>query len=280
MPAMKISRRAGRGITTLLVLWVAVFELRLFAAESPWQRVVVIGASASAGFVLSEPFGGTHTARCRLNRYLDAAIATPHAPVKNLASALFFLNPESFGPLQVEAATNDRPSLVIGVDFLFWFCYGDGGSDAGRAARFEDGLKLLDEIHCPLVVGDIPDAASATNTGIISIAQVPSEAARRAANQRLREWAARHPQVTIMPLAEFMRATKANRAIKIHGRSLPAGTTRALLQADQLHPAPQGTAALALGILDVLVARQREFPAQDIRWNRNKVFQLGSRPVN
>lgn len=277
---MKISRRAGRGITTLLVLWAAVFELQLFAAESPWQRVVVIGASASAGFVLSEPFGGTQTARCRLNRYLDAAIATPHAPVKNIASALFFLNPESFGPLQVEAATNDHPSLVIGADFLFWFCYGDGGSDAERAARFENGLKLLDEIHCPLVVGDIPDASSATNTGIISLAQVPSETARRAANQRLREWAARHPQVTIMPLAGFMRATKANRAIKIHGRSWPAGTTRSLLQPDQLHPAPQGTAALALGILDVLTARQREFPAQDIRWNHSEVFQLGSRPAN
>ena len=64
--------------------------------------------------------------------------------------------------------------LVVGVDFLFWFCYGEGSTDAGRAQRFETGLKLLEQIPCPLVVGDIPDASSATNTGILSIAQVPS----------------------------------------------------------------------------------------------------------
>lgn len=259
-----------------LVLLVAVVQLPLFAAESPWQRVVVIGASASAGFTMSEPFGGTNTDECQLSRYLDAAIKVPHAPVKNLANALLFLNPEAFGPLQVQAATNNHPTLVVGVDFLFWFCYGDGATDAERARRFENGLKLLDAIHCPLVIGDIPDASSATNTGIISIAQVPSEAARHAANRRLRQWAAKHPRVTIVPLAKFMRDTKANRAIKLHDQTVPAGKTRALLQHDQLHPTPQGAAVLALGILDALTTKQPEFSAQAIRWNRKKVFRLGS----
>src|SRR6266705_2377773 len=139
-----------------LGLFIVAFQLQVSAAESPWQRVVVIGASASAGFVLSEPFGGTLTSRCRLNRYLDAAITVPHSPVESLASSLFFMNPEAFAPVQVAAATNARPTLVVGLDFLFWFCYGDGSTDAERAQRFEGGLKLLDQLHCPLVVGDIP----------------------------------------------------------------------------------------------------------------------------
>src|SRR6185369_6728092 len=109
-----------------LGLIIAVCQLTASAADSVWSRVVVIGASASGGFVLSEPFGGATTTKCKLNYYLDAALAAPHAPVKNLGTAMFFLNPDALGPQQVEAATNARPTLVVAVDFLFWFCYGDG----------------------------------------------------------------------------------------------------------------------------------------------------------
>ena len=259
----------------ICLLLVVVFGGQLRPADSPWARVVMIGASASAGFVLDEPLGGAETTRCKLNYYLDAAIQPTHTPVKNLGSALMFINPEAFAPLQVEAATNNHPTLVIGVDFLFWFCYGDGSSDAARAARFENGLKLLEQIHCPLVVGDIPDASYATNTGIIVADQVPSETARRAANTRLQAWAKTHPQVTVMPLAKFMRDTMANAAITIHGQTLPAGTTRALLQADQLHPNPHGAAVLTLGILDALVTKQKKYPAANIRWKSEEVFRLG-----
>ena len=269
---MKLIRHAS---SKWLGLFIAVFQLAAVAAESPWQRVVVIGASASAGFVLSEPFGGTNTTQCKLNYYLDAAITAPHVPVKNLASALMFFNPEAFAPVQILAATNARPTLVIGVDFLFWFCYGNARNDAERAQRFETGLKLLEQIRCPLVVGDVPDASAATNTGIISAEQVPSEAARRAANNRLRAWAAAHPQVTVVPLAEFMRATMANAAIKVHNGTLPAGKTRALLQADELHPNPRGAAVLTLAILDALTARQSKFPAAEVRWNLQEVLRLG-----
>ena len=261
--------------TKIFWLLVVVLSGQVRAAESPWARGVMIGASASAGFVVTEPLGGAETTRCKLNYYFDAAITPPHTPVKNLGSALMFINPEAFAPLQVEAATNNHPTLVIGVDFLFWFCYGDGSSDAARAARFENGLKLLEQIHCPLVVGDIPDASYATNTGIIVADQVPSETARRAANTRLQAWAKTHPQVTVMPLAKFMRDTMANAALTIHGQTLPAGTTRALLQADQLHPNPHGATALTLGILDALVTKQKKYPAADIHWKQVEVFRLG-----
>jgi len=243
--------------------------------NSPWARVVMIGASASTGFVLSEPFGGTNTLQCRLSYYVDAAIKPAHPPTRNFAQALLFINPESFAPPEVTHALAEKPTLVIGVDFLFWFCYGEGSTDAERAKRLEGGLKMLEAIKCPLIIGDIPDASYATNTGIISASQVPSGEARAAANRRLREWAAARPDVSVIPLADFMGTVMANKELKIRGTVVLAGKSRALLQDDQLHPTPQGSAILALGILDVLTRKQHEFSASDIRWDPAEVLRIG-----
>jgi hypothetical protein len=242
-------------------------------ADSPWERVVMIGASASAGFVLSEPFGGTNTAKCKLSYYLDAAITAPHS-LTNLSSALVFMSPEAFEPVQVNNALKMKPTLVIAVDFMFWYCYGNG-PEAERAQKFEQGLKLLEQFPCPLVVGDVPDASSATNTGIIGPEQVPSEATRRAVNQRLRTWAAAHTNVTVVPLAEFMHTVMANEAVKLRDETLPAGKTRTLMQNDQLHPTPKGATVLTLAILEALISRQPGFNAGDVCWDRKIVFQKG-----
>jgi hypothetical protein len=258
-----------------LCLWLTLIQLSATAADSVWSRVVVIGASASAGFVLTEPFGGTNTARCKLHHYLAAAIAAPHAPAKNFATALFFLSPDAMAAQETEAATNAKPTLVIATDFLFWFCYGQGDSDAERAEHFETGLRALEKIRCPLLVGDIPDASSATNTGIIGPDQVPGETARLAANARLKKWAARHPNATVVPLAEFMHATKADAEITIHGITLPAGETHGLLQADCLHPNPRGAAVLSLGIWDAFLKAHPKISEKDIHWNVEEVLRGG-----
>lgn len=253
----------------------AMIQFSACAAESPWERVVLIGASASSGFVLAEPFGGTNTDQCRLSHYLDAAITVPHQPLKNLASPLLFLSPEAIATQEVEACTNRQPTLVVAVDFLFWFCYGEGETDADRANRFEYGLKLLERIPCPLLVGDIPDASIATNSGIISLTQVPSETARSNANQRLREWAAGRPDVTVVPLDRFMSAVKANTAIEGRHISVPAGKTYELLQPDRLHPNPQGAALLSLGILDAFAARHAKLAGEAVSWNLEAVHTRG-----
>jgi hypothetical protein len=253
----------------------ALLRLSANAGESPWQRVVVIGASASSGFVLSEPFGGTNTDKCRLSHYLDAAIVAPHDRPKNLASPMLFMSPEAIAIREVEAATNRQPTLVIAVDFMFWFCYGEGRTDADRAARLEYGLKLLERIPCPVLVGDIPDASLATNSGIISVTQVPSETARAAANRRLHAWAASRPDVTVVPLDSFMSAVKANGAIQGNHISLPAGKTFTLLQSDRLHPNASGAALLSLGILDAFTSRHPEIPAQSVLWNLKEVRNRG-----
>ena len=262
-----------------LCLFIAFFQLAASAAESPWSRVIVIGASASGGFVLAEPFGGTETTQCKLHYYLDAAIAAKHAPVKNFGTTMFFLSPDALAAQQIESATNSKPTLVVAVDFLFWFCYGNESTDAERAQHLEAGLKLLDHIHCPLLVGDIPDASSATNSGIIVPDQIPSGTALRAANTRLKQWAASHHQVTIVPLAEFMRRVKADEAIQLHTSTLPAGKTRALMQADGLHPNARGAAVLSLGIWDAFLKSHPKIPSKEINWDANQVLQGGLKKI-
>jgi len=230
-----------------------------------WRKIVLVGASASAGFTASEPLGGTNTPRFRLSRYVDAAVVAPHAPVLNLANALFFLQPEPLGHAQISRALKEQPSVLLGVDFLFWYCYGRGINDAERLQRFEAGLKLLEPVACPLVLGDIPDASAAVNI-MLRPDQIPTTNAMAAANTRLRAWAATRPNVSIVPLSQFMYTAARNQSLALHGLNLPAGKTRPLLQDDNLHPSPAGTAAIALATLGELKLRQ-QFPEHDVRWD-------------
>jgi len=242
---------------------------------SPWQRIVVIGASASAGFTITEPFGGTNTLKCRLGYYLESAITAPHEPIRNYSAALLFLNPEGLGQQQVEVAANVKPTLVFGVDFLFWYCYGDDLSDDERRQRFDRGLHLLEQFQCPLVIGDMPDASYATNSGIISVSQVPSAAVLSSSNARLRQWAAAHTNVTILPLSQLMKNINGHQPVVCHGRVATAQEAAKMVQDDHLHPTPLGAAWLALQALDIYTAKAGHGLAKDVRWNPDKVFSAG-----
>ncbi|MDB6067453.1 MAG: hypothetical protein JWR26_3661 [Pedosphaera sp.] len=242
------------------------------STNSPWNRIIMIGASASAGFVESEPLGGPLTPKCRLSRYLDAALVAPHDPITNLATALFFLQPEVEGRRQIILALKSQPTLLVGVDFLFWYCYGEG-TDEERAARFERGLKLLETVSCPIILGDIPDVAGAS-ISMLDPVQIPGPRALAAANRRLKEWAASRPQVSVLSLSGFMSAAKANRALTIHGDTLPDGKTAILLQSDRLHPSPPGCAVLAVAILDTFQQTHPQPVISEVHWNPKEVFHL------
>jgi len=235
----------------------------------------MVGASASAGFTEAEPLGGPTTPQLRLSGYVDAALLIAHGPVQNLAHAMFFVEPEAAGRYQIDQALKAEPTLVVGIDFLFWFCYGDGRTDQERLQRLEKGLKLLEAIPCLLVLGDIPDASAAAN-GILRADEIPSREAMAAANRRLKKWAAEHRHVILVSLSEFMRTALANRALTIHGHTLPEGKTRVLLQDDKLHPSPRGCAVLALLILDAVQSARSVQPAGEVRWDPKEVFELGS----
>lgn len=211
----------------------------------------MIGASATAGFTLTEPLGGSNTPLYGLTRYVDAALTVPHEPVLNLGNAFLFFQPQLFARLQLTQLLTNRPTLIIAVDFLFWFCYGEGRTDSERLERFEQGLRLLEKVECPLVVGDLPDASATVNV-MLRPEQMPSLKAIAAANERLKAWAANRPQVVVLGLSNFMQNAMANRAIQIHDHVLPAGTTRKLLQDDKLHASPAGCAVLAFAVLNAV----------------------------
>jgi hypothetical protein len=248
------------------------------ATSSPWERIVMIGASATAGFTASEPLGGTNTAKYALSRYVDAALKVSHQPVLNLGNAFFFFQPQTMGQQQVARALTNRPTLVIGLDFPFWFCYGEGETDEARLQRFEQGLKLLETISCPLVIGDIPDASAAVNK-MLRPDQMPSLKVIAAANQRLEAWAAGRGQVAIVKLSDFMRQAAANRTISISGHSLQDGQTRTLLQNDALHPSPPGCAVLALAVLDAYQATRAGAAGSEFIRDPKEIFRLALKPA-
>jgi hypothetical protein len=272
-----MSARRGGSTTNLL-------ERPVLAANRPapglsvstnfsFQRVALIGASVTHGFTASEPFGGTNTARYDLSRYLDAALQVPHGPISNLGNALFFMNPDSSAEQQIARALECEPTLMVGIDFLFWFCYGKGYDEPGRLQHFDKGLELLDTIPCPLIIGDIPDASAAVN-GMLSADEIPSAPLLAAANRRLKEWAAKRPGAVVVPLTKFMASVLADRALAIHGLVVPAGQTRALIQDDKLHPSERGCAMLALEILDSLQSRHPEAAGHSaVCWDVQKLLR-------
>ena len=261
--------RAFLFMFVLVAAWTSPVQAQ---EKAPWARIVIIGASVSHGFTASEPFGGPKSKELALDRYLDAALLAPHEPARNLANAMFFMLPDDMGHTQIRQALTNNPTLVVGIDFLFWFCYGHGETDQDRLDHFEKGLKLLESVECPLIVGDIPDASAAVYR-MLSPREMPRPEARAAANRRLKEWARQHKQLTVVPLAEFMRVVTANKALTVHGHAFAGGTTRALLQPDRLHPSPRGCAVLADSILDAFMAGHPGLDASDVVWDPEKVLR-------
>ena len=218
-----------------------------------FSRVHLIGASLTAGFFEGEMLGGKKTPQYSLVNYIEAALQAAHDPVKRDASVFFFTNPEKSLTTQIEAVQKAKPTLVVSLDGVFWFCYGHVGREEDRIARFEKGLELLARIDAPLVLGDIPDARHASG-GILNAREVPTPETLSSCNQRLKKWCDGRPNVRLLPLAAMMKACVANEPLEMAGLTWEKGKTRSLLQRDRLHPARHGIAALAIAALDAACA--------------------------
>ena len=242
--------------------------------NSPWSRIVTIGASATAGMKDRDSVTDTNTALYRISRYLDAALLMPHEPVRNFGDPYFFLAPTPTGRRQIERTLKLEPSMVVGIDFLFWFCYGEVPEEEERLRRFERGLTLLEPLTCPLILGDIPDASAATNK-LLRPRQIPQLETIAAANDRLRKWAAARKQTAVVGLADFMQAVRQNRPIQVRNRSWQE--TSLFLQEDRLHPTPKGAALLALAILDRFFTSESPAGHDQIRWDFESLFREGYR---
>ncbi|MBL9140446.1 MAG: hypothetical protein JNK53_01150 [Phycisphaerae bacterium] len=226
-------------------------------ARTLYDRVHFLGASASAGFGVRAPLPSGHPGRSQampLSRIATAARLQP-CTVTGDATSLFFTNPIATGSAQVNAvlAAAQKPTLVIGVDCLFWYVYGALDADRARIkdesqrmAMLEVGLANLDRIvkaNTPVVVGDFPNMSDAVGK-MLSPSQMPALETLDAANKRLRAWAAERPLVTIVPLAALVKQLDSGEPFQAGNRTWSSKADGPLIQADRLHPTFAGSVAL------------------------------------
>lgn len=226
-------------------------------APALFERVHIMGASASAGFGLRPPFSGDHPGRLRplnLTQIAQAAAVCSNT-VTGDATSFFFTNPLEIGKAQVAAVlrSSPRPTIVLAADYLFWFTYGANDAqrepirdEAQRLELLEVGLANVDHLvkaGIPVVVGDIPDM-SATVGIMLSRQQMPELATLERANARIHAWAAERPRVAVVPLATLVQQLNGQEPFDAGGRTWSVERDGPLIQSDRLHPTFVGSVAL------------------------------------
>lgn len=206
------------------------------------KQVAVIGASVTRGRSSGVP----------LAALLDYAILVEHEKVGEFADFAMALDTLDSGEAQVDRALEHEPTLVVGLDFLFWYAhFVPAGKDTleTRLERLERGLAQLDRIGAPLVCGDIPRIVGVPENRLPPAA-IPSAEVRDAQNAKLREFAAKRSRIQLVPLAtwvEEMRDGKWKLPGSENGESQETVLTpeTTLQPNDRMHPTTLG--ALALG---------------------------------
>jgi hypothetical protein len=233
------------------------------------ERVAVVGASLSDGF-------GSGT---KLALALEEVIRRPHRPIVDASSSLFFMRPMETGTELLGKALEGKPTLVVAIDFLFWFGYGavgpEGkpmGSEEDRLVLLEEGLKLLEKVEAPLILGDFPDMSDAIG-GILSAGQVPKAETLAALNRRVGEWSKKRANVILVPLARHIVEIRGDKAVKVGKWEWPAGQSARLLQDDKLHPTAEGLVAVCGMIVEGLNGAKVGAAAKDFDPDRKAVLK-------
>ncbi len=215
-------------------------------------RIEIVGASVSAGFEDGPLTGGTADNRTvPLQRVVRGWLEGTGDKIASRADLAMFMDPEARGETQIARVVRSKPDLLLAIDFLFWFGYGDvqfdrqqaDGEPKARMQRFELGLAMLDRIAVPIVVGDLPDVHGAA-ARMIRPAQIPTVELLGQLNVRLTQWAAARPRVHVFPLRDLV-ATMKERGVTLPLEGAPLATPPGgLMQGDRLHATRVGMAYL------------------------------------
>ena len=254
-----------------------------------YDRIAVVGASASDGFGVSvradapsvdltapvDPNAKPTVAKkptpiqLNLSDVLRYAATSQRVIMHHYSSGFFFANPGPTGQGEIYRALKIKPTLVLGLDFLFWYVYGTVTADgkpmttgADRFSNLELGLEQLDRIvsaGIPLVIADIADMHDAIGK-MLSENQVPDIDTIEKVNARIMEWVKARPLVKIMPLAQILETLKKGGSIDLAGKSWNPAELGALLQDDQLHPTFAGTVVIAAGLIDLAKSNDPSTP--------------------
>ncbi len=224
------------------------------------KRVAFIGASATAGFgvIAIDPEGKKPLVPIPLSAAFAGALATPVEAV-DFASPFFFMNPGASGLAQIDRALAMEPTLVVAIDFLFWYGYGDddgkGGvlkSEDDRLAKLDIGITQLERFPAtvPIVISDFPDMSRAVGK-MLSRAQMPKPETLEKLNAKLKEWAASRKNVLQFSLSDLVEKLKSDDVVVIAGMEFKRDRGR-LIQSDDLHPTFRGAIGLSLRVAETL----------------------------
>ena len=242
----------------ILTLVFSVFSCgQISSKDAILQRVAVTGASVTSGYgVRTQPIRGDLGAYpVNFKHIMEGMILVPHEEVGFFGDLMFFRNSRVIAESYIQQIIEFKPTLVIGIDFLFWFGYGPvpTGSNEGtyRMHRLNFALGLLDTINAPIVIGDLPDVRESVGR-MLSQSQVPDEQLLQMLNARIYSWAKQHGNVLILPANEYWRRMMQDEEITILGYTWPAGSRTKLLQRDMLHTTLEGTVVAGLFIVESL----------------------------
>lgn len=253
---------------------------RAAAPAAVLSRVAVIGASATCGFGaeidIDGPFGRT-TAMVDFATVLDAMLPE-QCTVNGHCSVFFFNEPLNVGPQIVEDALAGEPTLIVGIDYLFWYGYGSRDvngqrltDESARLALLEQGLKQLERFECPVVVGDYPNMKDAVGR-MLGAAQLPQPQTLAALNERVREWARGRPNVVVVPLSELVDAMQRGDEVRIGEAVWTAEDVAAVIQGDQLHPTLDGMVLMMQHAVQAIVTSDLGVDAELFELDRQRVL--------
>lgn len=239
------------------------------------SRIAVVGASSSNGLLCSRSLKGSdgkqRVKQINLSDAFKTAVKTPDAEVIHFASSFFYSSPDQQGESQAFVARKAEPTLVVALDFLFWFAYGDVSTTDGtpealfeaRRKRLNRGMALLEELDVPVLVGDLPYMGAAVGTGMLSAEMMPLLPNLIALNKHIKTWADNDPDITMVPLSIFIDDLMSNRQVSIGPNRWGPGAKTQLLQKDQLHPRVHGLAALCLMALETAAEDREDITVED-----------------
>jgi hypothetical protein len=243
------------------------------AAPDILQRVVCVGASASGGYGWNIEL----KTRVKLGLLLDQLLPGERQPCLDLGSATLFQAPLERAGEQIDKAIKAEATLVVGVDFLFWFAYttryGQGTSTQVRLERLDQGIALLEKLDCPLLIGDIPDMTLALEGEgpfggpLLRRSMIPTAEEFRLLNERVHGWVASRPNTFLVRMNEFARRATKGESLELRGNRWDGEQTQTLLQKDLLHPTVEGSFGLLVVALDQLVEEHEGLGPQDIAWD-------------
>ena len=225
-------------------------------APAPLAHPAVVGASVSAGVGLdpsADPLQGQQS-KLRLSTVVDASIVGAHEASADFADFMFFSAPKPTAKRSVKDALDAKPSVLVALDYLFWLGYGPGDERA-RLGRLEEGLKALESVKQPVLLGDLPDFNGVqVSRMLLAPEAIPTRDVLDKLDARILEWSKAHKNVVLVPVRQMFQRLNSGEDFTLHGNKFDKDARARLMQKDGLHTTLEGTAALWILAVDAWLA--------------------------